>query len=137
MKNANMQATLFDTSILYALLHHELHYQRIEKLLSQAQKQLVSIHASEITLMELEYGLIREEGSEKAGLTMIRIEKLAIVFHPITRMVLKEAALIKAKGKISLGDAIIAGTAKVKNVPLLTTDPEFLRLKDEIKVVLL
>ena len=84
--------------------------------------------------MELEYGLIREQGSQKAQLTVAQVEKLVIEFISISRNILTIAARFKSKGSISLADAIIAATAKEKNLPLLTKNPKFVKLKDEIEI---
>lgn len=133
----NGSKLLIDTSVLLAWFHKEPQYIRVRKLLLKAQRGQTLLSASEITLMELLYVLIRDFGQSEAQKSLTTIENLPIKFIPITRNILVLAASYKSKGKISVADTIIAATAKEKDLPLLTKDPEFLVLKKEIKVEIL
>lgn len=132
-----MQDMVFDTSILILYLKKEDKYLYVKKLLTEAKRAKTSFYVSDITYMEVLYYLIRNAGEEKANKILANFTKLPLSFEPISRSILTQGAHFKAKGKISLADSIIAATAKEKNVPLLTKDPEFLLLKDEIRVEVL
>lgn len=132
-----MQDIVFDTSILLLFFNNEQGYKKIQKLLNLASVKKVKIIISEISLMEVYYKFIRILGEDLAEKKLTQVFELPLELIPIDQMILKFVAHFKAKGGISVADAIVAATAKVKNVPLLTKDPEFLRLKDEIKVELL
>ncbi len=135
--NVNMQDMVFDTSILLLFFYKEEKYKKILRLLESASEGKIHIWTSEISLMEVHYKFIRILGEEVADNNLLSITELPLTFIPIDRNLLKIAAHFKALGGISLADAIIAATAKAKDLPLLTKDPEFLTLKNEIEVEML
>lgn len=137
MKNVNSLAYVVDTSILLLYFRKERNYLLIKNLFSQSKCNQTPLFASDITLMEVHYNLIREVGDEEAQKTLASMLKLPLKFVLISREILAIAAHYKARGKLSLADSIIAATAKEKDLPLLTKDPEFLQLKDEVKVEML
>ena len=49
---------------------------------------------------------------------------------PVTMSIAHHAALLKRRHGLALGDSLIAATALVHNLPLLTRDKELLRLKE-------
>ncbi len=125
---------VFDTSIFLVFLHKEEKHLFIRQLLETAKQRKNHLYASEISLLELHYTLIRELGEAKSRATMITVENLPVDFIPIDRHVLMLAAAFKATAKMSLGDSIIAATAQKLDMPLLTKDPEFKSCKNQIKV---
>lgn len=131
------QDMVLDTSILLLYLRQESGYKSVEELLVQAQKNKIALFSSDITLMEVYYQMIRELGKDEADKYLANIQKLPITFVAITKEILTIAALFKARGGISVADGIIAATAKVNNVPLLTKDPEFKLLAEELTIELL
>ena len=62
------------------------------------------------------------------------LEGLPIDFHPTTRALADSAADFKARFKLSLADAFAAGLAKEKKAELVTGDPEFKPVEQEIKI---
>ena len=132
-----MRDMVLDTSILILYLKKEEKYFYVKKLFTEAKRAKTCFYVSEITYMEVFYYSIRNAGEEKANKILANLIKLPLRFEPISRSILTAGARFKSRGKISLADAIIAATAKEKNLPLLTKNPEFLALKDEIKVELL
>lgn len=132
-----MKSVVFDTSAIFVYLQNEAGHERIRNLLEKVKTKRLIAYISEISWMEIKYKLIQRGGGETADSVISNLEKTGIQFVPIDRTILYTAAAFKARGKISVADAIIAATAVEKNCPLLTKDPEFLLLKNEVKVEVL
>jgi predicted nucleic acid-binding protein len=47
----------------------------------------------------------------------------------------REAARLKAKRKIALGDSFAAALANLRGAEVVTGDPEFKQLEDEVRVL--
>ena len=77
----------------------------------------------EINLLEIYYGVYRDESRELAEQTYVKILDLPIkVVRGLRKNVFKKAGRLKAACRISLADSIALAEAKIRRIPLVTCD---------------
>jgi PIN domain nuclease of toxin-antitoxin system len=123
---------LLDACAMIAYLNDEEGAQKVEELLWQSNLASGNLFMHEVNLLEVYYGVYRDEGKELAEETYDRITNLPVkILQGLRKSVLKEAGRFKTIYRVSLADAIALGEAKVKRTPLVTCDHhEFDRLQD-------
>jgi len=123
---------LLDACAMIAYLNDEEGADKIEELLWQSDRGSGHLFMHEVNLLEVYYGVYREEGEKLAEETFERITNLPIeVVVGLREGVLKEAGRLKAIYKVSLADSIALAEAKVKRLALVTCDHhEFDRLQE-------
>lgn len=92
--------------------------------------QGVEVHISFITEIELQ---------SKAGLTAKDMASIQVALanyriSDVNPAIKQLAAALRRKYGLKLADALVAATAVHLNLPLLTTDGGFVRLKDEMEI---
>lgn len=89
---------------------------------------------SSINLGEVYYGMIRKRGPEVAAELVASIRRLVRIEDPDWELV-RSAAEIKARGRLSYPDAFCVATALRHRAPLYTGDPEIIGLDADIEVI--
>lgn len=84
---------------------------------------------------EVYYITLREAGPERAEEVATSIASLPIDLIPADLELTKEAAHLKARGKIAYADCFAAALAKSRNAQLVTGDPEFKQVADVVKIL--
>jgi uncharacterized protein len=114
---------IIDACALIAFLADEEGASNVESLLSDAKSRKCKVFIHKINLLEIFYGIYREEGKEKAEKVLEKIAKLPIKqLDTIKDKVFKEAGRLKATFKISLADSIVLAEASTKKARLVTAD---------------
>jgi len=123
---------LLDACAMIAYLNDEEGAGKVEELLWQSNQGSGNLFMHEVNLLEVYYGVYRDEGKELAEETYERISNLPIkILEGLKKTVFKEAGRFKAIYKVSLADSIALAEAKVKRVPSVTCDHhEFDRFQD-------
>jgi predicted nucleic acid-binding protein len=121
---------VLDTSALLALRGDESGADRIEALLSKAEKNRCRLLASFMSRMEVLYIVWREEGEEAARHALRLIDSFAVEWISCEANILEIAARIKAHGRISVADSWIGATAIAHGAILVHKDPEFEPFKE-------
>lgn len=124
----------FDSFALLAHLEEEEQGAKATAFLKKAQAGKTTIYMSVINLGEVYYITLRERGGEKAEEILLLIKQLPIKIINVDFDATVSAAKLKAKHPIAYADCFAAALAKSKGIPLVTGDPEFKRLEDEIKI---
>lgn len=127
---------VLDSSALLALRGDESGADRVEALLSQAQKNQCRLLASFMSRMEMLYIVWREEGEEASRYALRLIDSFALEWISCEAEILEIAARLKARGKISAADSWIGATAIAYGAILVHKDPEFEPFKDISQEVL-
>jgi len=130
-RSADARGYVVDTSALLAYLKGEAGADVVERLLADPEGVYVSL----ISLMEVRYLYLREAGQQATDEAFILLSQIGLEELEVTRSVLEEAASIKSRVHLSVADAIIAATAKLKGATLIHRDPEFDALKDEMNLM--
>ncbi len=116
---------LVDTNVL---IHHWAGDSRTMELLDGVR--LYGSFVTEIEILGYHGYSIRERALVAQDLSRVKIIDMSSV--------IKAAAIeLRAKYRLKLADALIAATAISLNIPLVTQDKHFKRLKEEVELYLL
>jgi predicted nucleic acid-binding protein len=116
---------VLDTSACFALLENEPGAQEVEACLLAAKAGRVELHASFVTLTEVEYIITQERTAADASRALAKMKAWPIQWHFPDDTLCGEAAKLKAAHRISFADAFVAATAKRLAAVLVHKDPEF------------
>ncbi|MDR1443348.1 MAG: PIN domain-containing protein [Treponema sp.] len=101
-----------DACALIAFLNDEEGADSIEELLDKSLAGDVSLSMSIINLFEVYYGELRDKGAEIAQVVLDMARHYSInIINTISEGVFHEAARLKARYKVSVGDSIGLATA--------------------------
>jgi uncharacterized protein len=126
-------AFVIDACALIALLADEEGADKVENVLKDAKKGKCHLYMNKINLLEIFYGIYREDGKERAEEVLERISNLPIkLINRLQNKVFGEAGRLKATYKISLADSIALAEAIIKKAWLMTSDHhEFDEIEDK------
>lgn len=120
-----MKNYLLDTSALLTLRGNEPGAERVAALLAQASASRVVCYGCFMSLMEVFYRVWKNEGEAAGRQAYLACQTMPITWVHESPPLLEQAASLKARYPMSLGDAWIAATALQCNAVLLHKDPEF------------
>ena len=121
---------VLDAWAIVALLKAEPVAARVRTIIEEHES-----HACSVNLGEAYYSLIRSHGRRVALERVERVRELVTVHDPAWA-VTRDAAEIKAHGRLSYADAFCVATARWCKAPLYTGDPEIVALDgDDLAVV--
>lgn len=116
-----MNGYLFDACALLALLNDENGTERVESLLNASQPVLMSA----INVLEVAYDAVRRNGGDTAAaalcLQLVRNEGIEILWT-LTEPEWLAASRWKARGRLSLADAIALAVAETRGLRLVSAD---------------
>jgi len=117
------ESFIIDACVMIAFLSDEEGATYVERILSDAQQRKSKLFMHSINLLEVYYGIYREDGPEMAEMILGKISKLPIkLIDTIKENVFREAGRLKATYKISLADSIVLAEALIKKALLVTAD---------------
>jgi uncharacterized protein len=126
---------VFDSYALLCFFKKEAGYEEVKKLLSLAEKKELEILLSTVNLTEIYYSIFREFGENLANEVLTLIDSLSITIVNVGIELAIAAARIKSIYTIALGDCFAIGLAKMKNAKVITGDPEFKKIENEIDII--
>ena len=129
-----MAAAVLDSYALLAFFRGENSAAQVKQLLHKAASTDRPLQMTEVNYAEVKYMLVKKNGKEAWDQAAEILTSLPIEFHPVDRRLAEVAADFKARHKISLADAFAAALAKDQKTELVTGDPEFKSLENEIKI---
>ena len=129
-----MAATVLDSFALLAFLRGEAGDDQVAALLEKAGQRDHPLHMSEVNYAEVKYIVIRKDGAQRWEEVARDLPTLPIEFHPATRELADLAADFKSRVSFSLADAFAAALARKHKAELVTGDPEFKAVEQEIKI---
>lgn len=125
---------VFDTSAFLTLTGEEPGADTVQDFITDALAGEVILHASFVSLTEVEYITRQAKGEEAARQRLADIKALPIQWLHSDDALCGEAAKLKAAHKLSFADAFVAATAQRLHATLVHKDPEFDALGGVIKV---
>jgi predicted nucleic acid-binding protein len=128
-----MSEYVFDTSALLTYIENEEGTETIENLLIKALNEEDRIYISTVSIIEVFYISMQEQGGTIAEERLSLIETLPLIQESLTPNLSKIIGEIKAVKSMSFADSCIAGLSKSKSAILVHKDPEFEQIEDEIK----
>lgn len=128
---------VLDTSSILAFTDEEDGCEEVEQLLDAARKKECFVEISSMSLLEVYYLVLREQGEDKAAELIAIIKSWPVNFVYPDEKILLQAGKLKAFYKLSVADALISATAKLHHATLVHKDPELLALADEVTLMTL
>jgi ribonuclease VapC len=125
---------LLDTSALLAFTDAEEGANEVERLLQKARAGRCHLLICSITLMELFYTTLREQGEDGAARLVAFIKSWPVSWVYPDEKVLLQAGKLKATYHLSVADALIAAVAKLHRAVLVHKDPELQALRAEVRL---
>ncbi|HEY4984251.1 MAG TPA: PIN domain-containing protein [Verrucomicrobiae bacterium] len=129
-----MDNVVLDTSAWFALAESEPGADEVEAQVAAAWLGRVSLHASFVSLAELQYIRTNEQGTDSAEKLIAWVKQQPVHWLHSDDALCGEAAKFKAAHKVSFADAFVAATAQRLNATLVHKDPEFDALNGVIKL---
>jgi ribonuclease VapC len=127
-------AIVFDSFPILALLQQEGGEPRVRQILRQAVTGEVEIWMSLINLGEVLYLVERRRGKQATRKMLAELLSLPIHWEEVGLAQIQRAAHLKAIYPISYADSFAAALAQSLRAKLLTGDPEFSALENEIVI---
>jgi ribonuclease VapC len=125
---------VLDSFAVIAHLEGEDRGERVTSILKEAQSGRVILYLSVINLGEVHYITLRERGAEAAGQILQLIKLLPITIIDADFDLTIKASILKSKYPIAYADCFAASLALDKGAKLITGDPEFKRMENEVKI---
>ncbi len=126
---------VLDSYALIAFFEDEPGADRVYELLVQAEKSGEKLLMSVINLGEVWYSIARGYSEETAEEKLREIREMSIAIVDADWDLTRRAASFKAKGKIAYADCFAAALASERKAQLVTGNPEFKPLEDEVNIL--
>jgi predicted nucleic acid-binding protein len=126
---------LLDTSATLAVTDREDGFEKVEQLLEQAADGEADVGVCAVSLMELYYITLQEQGEDQAAQLVGLVKSWPVRWIYPEEKALLLGGRIKAFHRLSFADAIIAAVARLHEAVLVHKDPEFETLADEISLL--
>jgi len=131
-----MTATkILDAYALIAFFEDEPGADFVRGLLLEAEAGNVRLAMSVVNLGEVWYSVAREVSPQQADSIVQEIRGMSIEIVDADWELTHQAANYKSRGGISYADCYAAALAKLRKADLVTGDPEFEKLKEEVTTV--
>lgn len=125
---------LLDTSAIFCLTDQEDGFERVDGLLRKADRGDFLVAICAVSLMEVYYISLQEQGEDLAAYLISILKAWPIEWAYPDETALLLAGRIKASHRLSFADALIAGVAQLRKAVLVHKDPEFEALAGELKL---
>ena len=126
---------VLDSYALIAFLENEPGADAVRELILQAEAGELKLLMCVINLGEIWYSIARTTSPKTADRFVQEIQGMAIEFVDADWALTQQAAIYKARGRISFADCFAAALAKTRKAEVVTGDKEFKRLEDEIEII--
>jgi ribonuclease VapC len=130
-----MTTKVLDSYAVLAFLEDEPGADMVRGLILKAEENNLKLLMSVVNLGEVWYAIARTNSTEKADQVIREIEGLAIEIVDVDWEITRQAAALKAKGRIAYADCFAAALARNRKAELITGDKEFRLVEGEIKIV--
>ena len=127
-------AIVLDSYALLALLRDEAGGEMVARILERAGQRDQPVQMTEVNYAEVQYVVRRKDGEAAWASVARELGAVPIEFHPVDRRLAEAAADFKTRFRLSLADACAAALAKELKAELVTGDPEFKALEEELKI---
>lgn len=130
---------VLDTFALIAFFNREPGHEVVRAALRESLTGQAEALMSEINWGELYYMTARKASLPQADLRLKHVERLRITLVPVTRALVKAAAMFKvrystSKQPLAYADCFAAALAQETGAALLTGDPEFRAVAEVVSV---
>jgi predicted nucleic acid-binding protein len=125
---------VLDSYAVLALLQGEPGAEDVVKRIEAAQQGKGRVLITWVNVGEVLYTIERRRGADTLPQVLGLLEASAVSFVDVDRSLTLAAASIKANHPLAYADAFAAALAIREGAPLITGDPEFRRLEDQVAI---
>jgi ribonuclease VapC len=125
---------VLDSHAILRFAQDEAGAERIEALLSDAERSDIQAFVNEINLGEIYYITMRRKGIEFANHFLDHFSTLPVQRVVASWELIASAAEVKAQHSISYADCFVVATALKYRAMIITGDPEFKKVEHLVKV---
>lgn len=129
-----MKIYMMDSFAMIAFFENEPGAERVERILKSILDRKARGYMSVINWGEIYYNTMREQGVEMAEDVIRQFKKYSIELIDADQQLTYDAAKLKGKYKIAYADCFAAALAMRLNAFVVTGDPEFKKLDNEVKI---
>jgi predicted nucleic acid-binding protein len=129
-----MKRYVFDSYALLAFLEDEKGAGLVEKALQEVVAHKARGLLSVITWGEIYYSIMREQGQGEAETVLAHVSSYPLELVEVDLDLARAAARLKGRYPVAYADCFAAALAKKYKAVVLTGDPEFKLLENEVKV---
>lgn len=129
-----MKHFVLDSFALLVFFELQKDWEKVERYLVQASDDKLELSMSMVNYGEVFYIAVQRKGLEEAHQIIKIVDTLPINIVSPDKIQTIQAASFKAAGGISYADCFAAALTKKLNATLITGDPEFKKLKGEIRI---
>ena len=133
-----MATMVLDAHALMVLFNDEPGAEEVEKILLKAESGSPRLLMTVVNWGEIYYSILRGASPEMADEKAHEIAGMRIELVPVDAddlELVRQAAQFKATKKMSYADCFAAALAKIMNAELVTGDPEFKVVEDDLRKV--
>ena len=135
MSEAAGLTRVLDSWALLAFLEDEPAAGKVEELIAQANEAQGRLFISGINLGEIWYSLARSRSEHAADQAIAEITNLGVKGVDPDWPMIRVAASFKARFRLAYADCFAAALGKLHRCPVVTGDPEFKQLENEIQIL--
>ena len=128
------KAIVLDSWAIMAFFEDEPAAEKVAEIIAEAHEEQTPLFMSVVNAGEVWYILARRASEGDANRGIHELRQLGIEFVDADWNLAHEAAGFKAKHRMSFADCFAAALAKHKKALLLTGDPEFKQVEQDINI---
>jgi ribonuclease VapC len=129
-----MKRYLLDSYAMIAYFEDEPGADRVAKVLRQLVQGKAKGFMSVVNWGEVYYNTMREQGVAEAEKVILQLDKFPIQIVEVNKNLAYEAAKLKGKYRIAYADCFAVALSIRLNASLVTGDPEFKKLREQISI---
>ena len=128
------KAIVLDSWALMAYLEDEPAAEKVANIIADAHEDEIPLLMSVVNAGEIWYIIAREASEADANKSIAELRQLGIEFIDADWSLAQGAAYFKAKKKMSYADCFAAALARQRKAHVITGDPEFNQVEQEITI---
>jgi uncharacterized protein len=128
------KAYVLDSWAVLSYFHNEPAGEQVENIIADARDDGIPLFISVVNAAEVWYITARRRSETDADSGIHVLKEFGIHFAEADWALAKEAGRFKAKNRMSFADCFAAALAKHRKAPLVTGDPEFKQIEQEITI---
>jgi ribonuclease VapC len=129
-----MKRYVLDTSAVIALVDDRPGGEKVERLIQKARDQQAELFMSVINWGEAYQVFWREHGKAAAEEELVRLDRIPVAIIEANRELTIVASSLRVRYALPYADAFAAALALAERALLVTTDPDFERVKSEVRL---
>jgi predicted nucleic acid-binding protein len=116
---------ILDACALFAYINEEPGWEKVDSLLARANAGDILLYMHSVNLLEVYYGVRREQGTEKAEELLEFMDATSLqITDDLSPLFFREAGRLKAAYSMSLADTFCCTSATMLSATLVTADGE-------------